>query len=78
MSRRLTIGLHDGESIVMQADGPEEAVAFDGLAERMCLPPETAGAESCDAMPDGRYTIRSLSTTETAHDAEPGFAIQGG
>lgn len=75
MSRRLTIGLHDGESIVMQADDPEEAVAFDGLAERMCLPPETAGA--CDAMPDGRYTIRSLSTTETAHDAEPGFAIQG-
>ncbi len=33
MFRWVTIGLHDGGNIVMQADGPEEAVAFDGLAE---------------------------------------------
>ena len=28
MSRRLTIRLHDGESIVMQADASEDTMAF--------------------------------------------------
>ena len=29
MARRLTIGLHDGGNVVMQADGPEEAIRTD-------------------------------------------------
>ena len=33
------IGLHDGGSIVMKADGPEEEIPFDGLGGLLCLKP---------------------------------------
>lgn len=76
MTRRLTISLHDG-SIVMQADGPEEAIPFDGLGELLCLKPEAAepgfaDAElvSPDGMPEGRHTLRSTHVTETAYTAD--------
>ena len=74
MARSLTIRLHDGGSIVMRASGPENAVAFDGLAELMCLTSETAGAGACDAelvvpdaMPEGRHVLRDQSLTEIAY-----------
>ena len=74
MARCLTIRLHDGGSIVMQSNGPEEAIAFDGLAELMCLPPEVTGSGTCDAellppdaMPDGRHVLRDQSLTEIAY-----------
>ena len=74
MYRRLTIGLHDGGNIVIQANGPEEAIPFDGLGELLCLPPETAGSGSCDAelvppdaMPDGRHVLRDQTLTEIAY-----------
>jgi hypothetical protein len=73
MTRRLTIGLHDGD-IVMQADGPEEAIAFDGLGELLCLKPEAAESGFADAelvspdrMPEGRHTLRSTPVTEVAY-----------
>ena len=74
MSRRLTIGLHDGERIVMQADAPENAMAFDGFGELLCLKPETAGGEGAPdvelvppgTMPDGRHVIRDQALTEIA------------
>ena len=75
MSRRLTIRLHDGESIVMQADGPGNENAFDGFGELMCLNPETDGGggapdvELIEAgeMPEERFVLRDLSLTEIAY-----------
>ena len=75
MARRLTIRLHDGQSIVMQADAPENAMAFDGFGSLMCLPVETAGGEGAPdveliapgAMPEGRFVIRDWATTEIAY-----------
>lgn len=74
MKRRLTIGLHDG-NIVMQADGPEETIAFDGLGRLLCLNiingtvDGFADAELIppDRMPEGRHTLRSTPVTETAY-----------
>ena len=58
----------------MQADGPEEAMAFDGLAELLCLPVTESEQRSADAelvlpdgMPEGRHTLRSTLVTETAY-----------
>ena len=77
MRRKLTIGLHDGGSVVMQADGPEDAIAFDGLGGLLCLPPETAESGFADAelvppdrMPEGRHTLRSTALTEIAYSAD--------
>ena len=74
MSRRLTIGLHDGERVVMQADGPEDAMAFDGFGELLCLKPETTGQGAPDValvvpgtMPEGRHAIRDQALTEIAY-----------
>ena len=75
LSRRLTIRLHDGQSIVMQADAPENAMAFDGFGSLMCLPVETAGGEGApdveliapEAMPEGRHVIRDQALTEIAY-----------
>ena len=74
MVRHLLIRLHDGGSIAMQADGPEEAIPFDGLAELMNL--KTGAAESGsadvelvppDAMPEGRRVLRKTGMTEIAY-----------
>ena len=77
MARRLTIGLHDGGSIVMQADGPEEEIPFDGLGGLLCLKPdETEGgivdAEliAPDRLPEDRHTLRAGPLTETAYTAD--------
>ena len=78
MARVLTIRLHDGETIVMQADAPENAMAFDGLGTLMCLPVETAGGEGAPdvelieagAMPEGRHVIRDQALTEIAYAAD--------
>ena len=75
MSRRLTIRLHDGESIVMRADGPEDAMAFDGFGELLCLKPEPTGqGTDADAeliaagtMPEGRFVLRDQALTEIAY-----------
>ena len=73
MKRRLTIGLHDG-NIVMQADGPEEVIAFDGLADLLNLPVIESEQGAADAelvlpggMPESRHTLRSTPVTETAY-----------
>ena len=74
MKRRLTIGLHDG-NIVMQADGPEETIAFDGLGRLLCLNiingtvDGFADAELIppDRMPESRHMLRSTALTETAY-----------
>ena len=57
----------------MQADDPEEAVAFDGLAVFLCLKPETYGQETPDVelieagkIPEGRFVLRSHALTEIA------------
>ena len=77
MTRRLTIGLHDGGSIAMQADGPEEEIPFDGLGGLLCLKPDEAEAEFADAelvapdrMPEDRHTLRSTALTEFAYTAD--------
>ena len=77
MARRLTIGLHDGGSIVMQADGPEEELPFDGLGGLLCLKPDEAEGENVDAelvapgrLPEDRRTLRITSLTETAYTAD--------
>lgn len=74
MARRLEIGLHDGGSIGLQADAPEEAIAFDGLAELLHLKTEVPGNSAADAvlnlpdaMPEGRHTLRSTALTEIAY-----------
>lgn len=54
MSRRLTIGLHDGGRIVMQADGPEAAMAFDGFGELLCRKPEAADGTG---IPDVEFVV---------------------
>lgn len=77
MARRLMIGLHDGGSVVMQADGPEEAVAFDGLGGLLCLPVVESEQGFADAeliapdrMPENRYPLRSAPLTEIAYTAD--------
>ena len=72
MIRQLAVGLYDG-NIVMRANGPEEAIPFDGLGELLCLKPEAAepgfaDAElvSPDGMPEGRHTLRATALTEIA------------
>lgn len=49
MARRLTIGLHDGGNIVMQADGPEKAIAFNGRGRLLCLEIDEAEMGVADA-----------------------------
>ena len=78
MARRLTVGLHDGGSIAMQADGPEEEIPFDGLGRLLCLKPDEveetdfADAElvAPDRLPEDRHTLRSNVLTETAYTAD--------
>ena len=78
MARSLVIGLHDGERIVMRADAPEDAVAFDGFGELLCRKPEPAGqGDEADAelvapggMPEGRHVIRDQALTEIAYVAD--------
>ena len=60
----------------MKADGHEEAMAFDGLAELMCLEPgadESGTSDAAlippDAMPEGRHVLRDTGMTEIAYDA---------
>lgn len=68
------IGPHDGESIVMRADGPEDAIAFDGFGGLLCLPVETDVGEwapdveliEAGKMPEGRFVLRSHALTEIA------------
>ncbi len=77
MARRLTIGLHDGGSIAMQADGPEEEIPFDGVGRLLCLNVDEAGPGFADAefvapdrLPEDRHTLRSNVLTETAYTAD--------
>jgi len=77
MAWQLTIGLHDGGSIVMQANGPEEEIPFDGLGGLLCLKPDEAEGEIVDAeliapdrMPEDRHTLRTTPLTETAYTAD--------
>ena len=77
MVRRLTIGLHDGGSIVMQADGPEEVLPFDGLGGLLCLEVEEGETDFADAelvtpdqLPEDRHTLRAGPLTETAYTAD--------
>ena len=79
----MAIGLHDGESIVMRADAPEDAMAFDGFGELLCLKPEPAGqGEAADAelvapggIPDGRIVLRDQAMTEIAYVADRGRVL---
>ncbi len=77
MCRLLTIGLHDGGSIVMQADGPEEELPFDGLGGLLCLETEEAETGFADAelitlgrMPEDRHVLKTTSITEIAYTAD--------
>ena len=77
MARRLAIGLHDGGSVVMRADSPEEEIPFDGLGELLCLKPDEAEEGSIDAelvapdrMPEDRHTLSTSALTETAYTAD--------
>ena len=77
MARFLVIKLHDGGKIIMQADGPEEAMAFNGLTELMCLEPEEGASGAADAelvppdaMPEGRHILRNTPLTESAYPAD--------
>ncbi len=77
MTRRLTIGLHDGGSVVMQADGPEEEISFDGLGGLLCLPvveseQETADVEliALDRMPEGCHLLKTTPLTEIVYTAD--------
>lgn len=74
MRRQIVIGLHDGGKVVMRADGPEEAIPFDGPGWLPCLEFPAEEAESPDselvlpdAMPEGVHTLRSTPFTETAY-----------
>jgi len=74
MARVLSIRLHDGSSIVMQASWPEEAIAFDGLGKLLCLDitdGESGGNDvefvPPDAMPENRHVLRDQSLTEIAY-----------
>jgi len=85
MTRRLTVGLHDGGSIVMRADGPEEEIPFDGLGGLLRLKPEEAEGETVDAelvapdrMPEDRHTLRAGPLTETAYTADWSRVLIGG
>ena len=77
MSRQLTVGLHDGGNIVMQANGPEEEIPFDGLGGLLCLPIEESGDGDADAvlveqdqLPEDRHMLRITPLTETAYTAD--------
>ena len=83
MARSLTIGLHDGERIVMRADAPENVIAFDGFGELLCRKSEPAGQRGeADAelvapggMPDGRIVLRDQALTEIAYVADRGRVL---
>ena len=75
--RQIALCLHDGGNIVMQADGPEEDLPFDGLGELLCLKPDEtetgfADAElvSPDRLPEDRHTLKKGPLTETAYTAD--------
>ena len=77
MGRQLTVGLHDGGIVVMQANAPEKEMPFDGLGELLCLPVEENGAEDADAvlvapdsLPEDRHMLRITPLTETAYTAD--------
>ena len=77
MARSLEIGLHNGGSIVMQANAPEKEIPFDGLGGLLCLPIEESGAGDADAvlveqdqLPEDRHDLRSTPLTETAYAAD--------
>ncbi|MBQ7730783.1 MAG: hypothetical protein IJT68_02975 [Lentisphaeria bacterium] len=74
MARQLAIGLHGGGNIAMRADGPEEAIAFDGLGGLLCLNPDEAEDGFADAelvapdrMPEGRHALQTTPLTESAY-----------
>ena len=76
MTRQLTIGLHDGGSIVLQADGPEEELPFDGLGGVLCLERNEAETGFADAelvtpdrLPEDLHTLRAGPLTETTYTA---------
>lgn len=76
MARRLTIGLHDGGNIVMQTDGPEEELPFDGLGGVLCLERNEAETGVADAelvtpdrLPEDLHTLRAGPLTETTYTA---------
>ncbi len=76
MARRLTIGLHGGGSIVLQADGPEEELPFDGLGGLLCLERNEAETSFADAelvtpdrLPEDLHTLRAGPLTETTYTA---------
>ena len=86
MSRHLAIGLHDGGSVVMQTDVPEEAAAFDGLGRLLCLTVKDGAPENVadatltvpDALPENRHVVRETPLTETAYTADWGRLLVAG
>ena len=84
--RRLTIRLHDGGSIAIQADAPENTIPFDRFGELLCRKPETAEDENAPdvelvvsgEMPEKRHVIRNTGLTEIAYmDAWSRILIAG-
>ena len=77
MTRRLTIGLNGGGCLAIQSDAPEEAIAFDGFGELLCMTPSCGedgpvDAELVlpDAMPDATHPLKSTPLTEIAYDRD--------
>ena len=76
MTRLLRIGLHDGGSVAMRADGPEEELPFDGLGGLLCLEIDEAETGVADAelvtpdrLPEDLHTLRAGPLTETTYTA---------
>ena len=74
--RQIALCLHDGGNIVMQADGPEKAIAFNGRGKLLCLEIDEAEMGVADAelvtpdrLPEDRHTLRAGPLTETAYTA---------
>ena len=74
--RQIALCLHDGGSIVMQADGPEEELPFDGLGGLLCLERNEAETGFADAelvtpdrLPEDLHTLRAGPLTETTYTA---------
>ena len=75
MGRRLTVRLHDGGSISIQADAPENAIAFDRFGELLCRELETEeNGNPPDVelilpgeMPEDRHVTRITGLTEIAY-----------
>lgn len=77
MIRQVAIALHGGGNVVIQSDGPEKDIPFDGFGRLLCwkIAAEAAGTADAellppDRMPEMRHVLRSTSLTETAFDAD--------